>query len=163
MAYFPIIQVILVIVALAIAGAVAITLIVLLIGKFVVQGIKKPLEERIAAVYQPDEIVLKDLGANCFGLESAGVGQWRGNGGLVLTREAVHFFRFLPKSDLRIPLSAITDLTLTKRHKGKISIYDLLKINFTADGRPDSAAWYVAEPAAWIRQIDALRADKSPG
>jgi hypothetical protein len=39
----------------------------------------------------------------------------------------------------------------------------LLKINFTADGRPDSAAWYVAEPAAWIRQIDALRADKSPG
>jgi hypothetical protein len=163
MAYFPIIQIILVIIALAIAGAVAITLIVLLIGRFVVQGIKKPLEERIGAIYQPDKIVLKDLGANCFGLESAGIGQWRGNGGLVLTRQAVHFFRFLPKSDLRIPLSAITDLTLTKRHKGKISIYDLLKIHFTADGRPDSAAWYVTAPRAWIKQIETLKGEKSSG
>jgi hypothetical protein len=117
-----------------------------LVTKLVYQSMEGPLEDRIAVHYDPDEIVLKDLKANSFGLESAGVWQVRGNGGLVLTAQCLHFFLFLPERDLRVPLDAITELTFTRSHLSKMTIHDLLKVAFSVEGKLDSIAWYLTDP-----------------
>ena len=127
-------------------------------SKLVLHFMKGPLEARIAAHYGPDEILMKDLKANSFGLESKGVWQGRGNGGLVLTGKYLHFFRFVPGADLRVPLGAITELTFTKSHLGKATIFDLLKVRFSVEGKPDSIAWYLTDPRAWKKRIEELKA-----
>jgi len=97
--------------------------------KLVLHLMKRPLEARIAAHYSPDEILMKDLTTMSFGVKSKGVWRGRGNGGLVLTADCMHFFRFVPWSDLRVPVGAISKLTFTKSHLGKATIYDLVKVN----------------------------------
>lgn len=149
------------IMALVVLGVVAVAILLAAATKLVYLLMKGPLEARIAAHYGPDEILLKDLKANSFGLESAGVWQVRGNGGLVLTARYLHFFMFLPKREFRIPIDAITELTFTKSHLGKATIYDLLKVRFTGEGTPDSIAWYLTDPAAWNARIEALKAASS--
>ena len=146
------------VIGLVAVAALVLTLAAGLISKVVLALIKGPLEARIAAQHGPDEILMQDLRANCFGRESAGVGQFRGNGGLVLTAKQLHFFMVLPKSDIDIPLAAITELAIVKNHLGKATPYDLLKVNFLAHGRPDSIAWYLTEPKAWKNRIESLRA-----
>ena len=128
------------------------------VGKLTVHLLKGPLESRVAAHYGPDEVLMKDIGANCFGLESRGVTQARGNGALVLTRERLHFFMFLPRREFVAPLDAITEVSLTHSHLGKATVFDLLKVRFTADGKPDSLAWYLADPRAWKARIEELTA-----
>src|SRR5687768_4488400 len=96
-----------IIIGAAVLGFVVLMALIVLVGKVVLHSIQGPLENRIAEHHGPEDIVLKDLGANCFGLESKGVMQWRGNGALVLTEKELHFFMFLPKWDLRIPLADI--------------------------------------------------------
>lgn len=145
------------VIGLIVLGILVMALIVGVISKVVLHFIKGPLENRIAAQYKPDEILMKDLKANSFGLESSGVFQLRGNGGLVLTGKQLHFFMFVPKSDICVPLDAITELTLTKSHLGKATLYDLLKVNFSANGKMDSIAWYLTDPRAWKNRIEALK------
>lgn len=122
--------------------------------------LKGPLEKRIAAKYGPDEILLKDWKANSFGLESKGVWQVRGNGALVLTKDCLHFFLFLPNRELRIPLPAITEVTFTKHHLGKATLYDLLKVRFSGEDQLDSIAWFLSDPTAWKEKIEKIRAEK---
>jgi hypothetical protein len=141
-------------------GIVAITLVVAVTAKLVLHLLKRPLEARVAAHYRPDEVLMMDLGANSFGLESKGVWQGRGNGALVLTADYLHFFRFVPGADLRVPPGTITEVTFTKSHLGKATIYDLLKVRFVVDGKPDSIAWYVADPRAWKERIEEVQAAK---
>jgi hypothetical protein len=119
---------------------------------------KKPLEARIAAQYAEHEVLLKDLGANSFGLESKGVFQLRGNGALVLTASHLHFFQFLTKREVRIPLGAITELGFTHTHLGKATTRNLLKVRFEEGGKADSIAWYVNDPQAWKERIEEARA-----
>jgi len=139
-------------------GIIAFLIVLVVAPKLVYFWLRRPLETRIAATYRPDEILLRDLTANSFGLESAGVWQLRGNGGLVLTAEGLHFFMFVPKREFRVPLYAITELTFTKSHLGKATIYNLLKVQFTSDGKSDSIAWYLANPIAWKDKIEELKA-----
>ena len=150
-----------IIVGLLILGVVVSLLVMGATAKLILYLMKGPLEGRIAAHYEPDEILMMDLKANSFGLESAGVWQVRGNGGLVLTAEYVHFFMFLPKRDLCVPLSAITELTFTKSHLGKATIYDLLKVRFSEEDKSDSIAWYLTDPPAWKNRIEELKAGKA--
>jgi hypothetical protein len=146
------------IIGLVALGVVVIVIIAVVVPKFVYHQMRGPLETRTAVHYGPDEILMKDLTANSFGLESAGAWQVRGNGSLVLTTKHLHFFMFLPKRDLRVPLDAITEATLTKSHLGKATIYNLLKVRFSTDGKSDSIAWYVADPTAWKNRIEELKA-----
>jgi hypothetical protein len=146
------------VVGLVVLGVVALVVVIGVFAKLVLAGLRGPLERRIAEQYRDEDILLKDLGANCFGLESGGVWQVRGNGGLVLTRECLHFFMFLPKKEFRVPLDAVTEVTFVKSHLGKTVGYDLLKVRFTADGQPDSLAWFVTDPTAWRERIEAMRA-----
>jgi hypothetical protein len=147
------------IIGLVVLGVVVLVLLVgVVLPKLVYRFMEGPLEARIAAHYRPDEVLLKDLKANSFGLESAGVWQGRGNGGLVLTGKYLHFFRFWPEAEHRIPLDAITEVTFTKSHLGKATVFDLLKVRFVVDGKADSIAWYLTDPPAWKRRIEELRA-----
>ena len=145
------------IIGLIALGVVAIVLALSVVAKLVLHLIKRPLETRIAAHYGPDKIVIEDLAAMSFGLESKGVWQGRGNGGLVLTADYLHFFRFVPGADLRVPLGAITELTFTKSHLGKATIYDLLKVRFSLDGQADSIAWYLTDPKEWKTRIEEFK------
>jgi len=155
-----------VLLGLVVLGVVVIVLTVVVIGivavmvsKLTLHSINGPLEARIAAQYEPAEVLMKDLCANSFGQESLGVWQIRGNGGLVLTGKALHFFLFLPKRDLLIPLDAITEITFTKCHLGKATIYNLLKVRFVLDGKSDSIAWYVSDPPAWKGRIEEAKGE----
>ncbi len=139
-------------------GVIGIALVMSGVTKLVLRLMKRPLEARIAVLYGPDEILMKDLGANNFGLESWGVWQGRGNGALVLTKDCLHFFRFVSGGDVQVPLEAITEVAFTKTHLGKATIYDLLKVRFTVDARPDSIAWYLTDPKAWKSRIEELNA-----
>jgi hypothetical protein len=81
--------------------------------------------------------------------------QLRGNGALVLTGTQLLFFMFIPKKEFRVPLESITDVSLVKSHLGKATIYDLLKVRFSADGKADSLAWYVPNAAEWKNDLEA--------
>jgi hypothetical protein len=151
-----------IIVGLVVLGIIVILLIASATSKLVVYSIKGPLENRIAAQYRNDDILMKDFTANSFGLQSAGVWQVRGNGALVLTPTELQFFMFMPKSDLRIPLDAVTEVSLTRSHLGKATIHKLLKVRFALNGNADSIAWYVKDSQAWKERIDQIRAAKTP-
>jgi hypothetical protein len=146
------------IIGLVALGVVGIAFVFVVVPKLVLHLLKGPLEARIGAHYRPDEILMKDLAANSFGVESRGVWQGRGNGGLVLTKDYLHFFRFVRGADLRVSLRAITDLSFTKSHLGKSTIFDLLKVRFSVDGATDSIALYLTDPTAWKKRIKELKA-----
>jgi hypothetical protein len=112
------------------------------------------LERRISKLYSSEQILLRDLTALTFGLESRGVLQGRGNGALVLTADELCWFRFVPeRSDLRIPRETITKVDTVKTHLGKTHGRDLLRVTFTNNGKPDSMAWYVMDLGAWISKL----------
>jgi hypothetical protein len=148
-----------IIIGVVVVAVLLIILFVMLLPKGVFHFMQAPLEARIAAHYRPDEILIQDLKANCFGHESTGRWQLRGNGALVLTPKQLHFFQFLPQSELRIPLNAITEVTCTKCQLGKATLYELFKVHFTVDGQPDSIAWYLTESLTWKTRIDTLKTD----
>jgi hypothetical protein len=150
-------QTTMIIIGLVVIAVLLILLFAVVLPKGVFRFMQGPLQARIAAHYQPDEILIQDLKANCFGRESTGRWQLRGNGALVLTGKQLHFFQFLPQSQLCIPLDAITEVTFTKRHLGKATLYDLLKVHFAVDGQRDSIAWYLTEPLTWKARIEALK------
>ena len=140
----------------AVVAAIVVGIIVLfvVVPKLVLKGMAPSLERRIARAYSPDQIVLKDLEALTFGLQSRGVFQGRGNGALVLTEDELGWFRFVPeRTDLRIPRENITNVDVVKSHLGKTYRRDLLRVTFTHDGKPDSMAWYVPDLATWLSKL----------
>ena len=60
-------------------GVVALVLVLVVVPKLTLGALRGPLEARITAHYGPADILLQDLGANSFGVESAGV--WQASAG----------------------------------------------------------------------------------
>lgn len=101
-----------------------------------------------------DAIVAIDEQANCFGVESAGVTQIRGNGCLAATADEVLFVRWLPRKEIRIPRDRIIGVERTSSQLGKTVGQPLLRVRFTdGQGRPDSVAWWVGDLSAWERTL----------
>ncbi len=148
--------------ALILFSVVSMIVVSSVLARFTLQMIRGPLQARIDAVYAPAAIVRSDLRALSLGRESVGVWQVRGNGALVLTREQLHFFMFVPQKDLRIPISTISEISFTHGHLGKATPYKLLKVHFVADGVADSIAWYVPDPDGWQTAIETLRGATEP-
>ncbi len=146
-----------------IIGGVLVGLAVLLIvvPKLVYKKMGSDFDARIGKVYKPADIVLSDYKANGLGRASKGGAQLRGNGALILTKDAVHFFQFTPETDLKIPLSDITTVSTTRSHAGKATGNELLKIAFTENGTPDSFAWYVTDLAVWLEKLKGVGAAKA--
>ena len=103
-----------------------------------------------------DKMVLKAAqSANFFGQESKGVAQMRGNGVLLLTKEEIFFEMLVPKKELHIPISNISDIETPKSFLGKSKFMPLLKVKFKNDqGESDAAAWLVRDLAGWKEAIE---------
>jgi hypothetical protein len=103
-----------------------------------------------------DGIVAMDDMANCFGVESAGMAQIRGNGCLAATDEEILFLMWVPRKELRIPRGQVTAVERTRSHLGKTIFRDLLRVRFVNDaGQPDSVAWYVRNLPEWDAALSA--------
>jgi len=138
-------------VVLAISSTIVVSVVALL------RMIQQSLMKQVASRYPADEILMHEQMANFFGLESKGVWQCRGNGALVLTRDTLHFFMFQPRSEFMIPLHSIRGGQLVRSHLGKTVFRQLLKVHFELNGKPDSAAWYVHDPQAWLDKLESLQ------
>lgn len=144
----------LVIIAIVAASLVLAFLVFVVVPKLVIAGMRGPLEARVAQRYTSEAIVHSDYAANCFGLESAGRLQSRGNGALVLADKELCFFQFLPAKELVIPLDRVTEITFVHSHLGKATPFKLLKIAFDGPAGPDSAAWWLRDPATFRSTIE---------
>jgi hypothetical protein len=147
-------------IALGILGALVLSGI--LVGA-IVRQMRSSLASRVHALYRPDQILLEDDGANFFGKESVGVMQVRGNGALVLTANHLHFFMLAPHSEIRIPISSIREMKITKQHLYKVTPFDLLKVVFSENDRIDSVAWYLSDPILWKQRIEMLQSESLSG
>lgn len=107
----------------------------------------------ITVQFNADDVVKQEPLANFFGQESKGKGQVRGNGALILTHEALHFFLAAPRRSWEVPLSDITAISFPDSHLGKSKFQPLLKIDFILDGEADSLAWLVTDPESWKHEI----------
>jgi hypothetical protein len=98
-----------------------------------------------------------------YGVVSAGRGQLRGNGVLILTAEELRFDMWSPERRLVIPLAAVLRVDATKRHVGKYSVKPLLRVTWRdAQGLEDAAAWALTEREEWMRALeDAVRAART--
>jgi hypothetical protein len=134
--------------------AIFVVAIFVVVPKLITKAMEPSLERRISKMYSPEQIILRDLKAVTFGLESRGVLQGRGNGALVLTANELCWLRFVPESsDLRIPRENITKVDTAKTHLGKTYGRDLLRVTFTNNGKPDSMAWYVTDLGRWLSKL----------
>ena len=104
-----------------------------------------------------DGPVIREAGANFFGVASLGRRQVRGNGTLVLRADGLSFTRWVPKKDFVFPRDQLLRVEVVRSHLGKSIFRKLLKLHFLNDeGVEDSVAWYVKELDGWVEALDAL-------
>lgn len=88
------------------------------------------------------------------GLRSAGIGQVRGTGTLVLTSDELRFRQWVPDRETRIPLASITDVGRERWWLGKAVGRPLLRVTWLADGgAEDAMAWQVRDLDAWLAAL----------
>jgi hypothetical protein len=116
--------------------------------------LKSKLRARVEAQLSADAIVMADWFANNFGVQSRGVTQLRGNGALVLGKDALHFFMMASQTELRIPLASITAVSVANSHLGKTVGRKLLAVDFSNEaGESDRVVWLVRQPDAWQQAL----------
>jgi hypothetical protein len=100
-----------------------------------------------------------------YGVVSAGRGQLRGDGVLILTADELRFDMWSPERRLVIPLAAVLHVDTTKRHAGRYSVKPLLRVTWRdAHGLEDAAAWALTERDEWAQALDdAVRAARTAG
>ena len=115
-------------------------------------------EARLRERYPGGEVLLADPVANCFGLESLGRFQVRGNGVLALTPSELWFRRYAGNFELSIPLREVRAVELAPSHLGKrILGRQLLRVRFSRAGTEDTIAWLVPEPRQWLERLQSAR------
>jgi hypothetical protein len=138
---------------ISIAASVGGIILLLVVIQLVARAAASSVRESIARRFPADAIVLQDNLVSNFGLTNKGKFQARGSGGLVLTREAIHFLP-IAGSELTIPLSAVSEITTAKSHLGKTVGRPLLKVHFD----DDSVAFLVNDLATWQERLEKQRA-----
>ncbi|TFF87706.1 MAG: hypothetical protein EU548_09910 [Promethearchaeota archaeon] len=105
--------------------------------------------------FPEEDIIKKQVGANCFGQESKGLRQIRGNGVLILTDEELFFEYWVPEREIHIPIKSINAIEKTKWHLKKTKGRPLLKVNyFNDEGEEDSIAWWVNDVQEWVNVLE---------
>jgi len=131
-----------------------------LIAMVIVRNGRAKALARLAEVPGP---VRRSMAATCLGLESAGTGQVKGTGTLVLTNDEVAFAQWRPDRLIRVPRSAIAEVDTTRSYLGKTMNADMLRIRWTAEGNPDTVAFFVRELDPWLADLGGHRgADSEP-
>jgi hypothetical protein len=98
-------------------------------------------------------IVLIDEAANCFGIESRGVAQVRGNGCLVATSDEVCFAMWVPRREMVIQRTDVVAVEASRSHLGKSKGTRLLKVVYTTAAGRDSVAWAIRDLDTWVREL----------
>jgi len=142
---------------LSITGALALVIVLSLIARAALRKVAAMMTAEIATRFSPEAIRRQDTAANYFGRESLGMGQVRGNGGLVLTHDTLWFMLAVPRREVTIPLNRIEAVEVRRKHLGKRIGRDLVYVRWSTDEGPDAAAWCVRDPAAWITALEAAR------
>ena len=107
--------------------------------------------------------VRRSMAATCLGVESAGAGQVKGTGTLVLTDAEVAFAQWRPDRLIRVPRSAIAEVDTTRSYLGKTMNADMLRIRWTDKGNPDTVAFFIRELDPWLADLGGRRgADSEP-
>jgi hypothetical protein len=92
------------------------------------------------------------------GLRSAGRGQIRGTGLLVLTDDELRFRQMVPARETRIPLAAVTGAGKERWWLGKTVGRPLLRVTWLAEGgAEDAMAWQVRDLDAWLAELGPAR------
>jgi hypothetical protein len=98
--------------------------------------------------------VRRKANAQGLGLQSAGRGQVRGNGWLVLTDDELRFKQWIPAREDRIPRAAITEVSTPRVWLGKTVGRKLLCVRWrTPDGGEDAMAWEVRDVESWLSAL----------
>ena len=100
---------------------------------------------------------------NFFGRASKGLKQWRGNGLLALTDRGLRFRLFIPRTEVFIPIGAISSVSEPSSFLGKSKMKKLLRVDFLGeDGSEDACAWLLPSLEWWKEALEALRAGEEP-
>jgi len=132
----------------------------LVIGLFLkglFSAIQGAADTAIDQAHPAEDIVLRDGMANSLGLESRGPVQLRGNGGLVLTREELHFLPLVGVAEVRVRLEEIRKVSLVRVHLGKTVGRRLLRVDYGEGAAADAVAFSVREPERWQDELARLR------
>lgn len=148
----PVLLVILIVVGLAIV-AVAVLKLVLVVAGRVEARVDRAVAARLASRYAPGEMLLHETMANFFGEESRGPAQLRGNGGLVLTHDALAFHMLVPERAITIPLGDVREVSVVRSHLGKSVRRDLLHVRYAVPDGTDAIAWFVRDTGPWLREL----------
>lgn len=121
---------------------------------WLLRPLARPGAARARALLGGREPELVDELANCFGLESAGVTQLRGNGCLALGPDLLVFAMWVPKRDVVVPRNRIVAVDTASSHVGKSVGRRLLRVAWTReDGEQDRVAWFVRDLDAWLAAL----------
>ena len=134
-------------------GVVSLLLVIFLLQRLLRARLERAVFERFSG----ERIIHKDLWANYFGRSQKGLSQTRGNGALVLTDSVLWFILAVPRREIEIALDEVTRVTLTRSHLKKTRFTPLLLVEFDTPEGPDSIAWGVREPEAWVEAIETAR------
>jgi len=123
---------------------------------FIMGQVKKKLRRIVDDQFDNKDIVMQSIGANFFGMKSAGHGQVRGNGALILTNEKLWFRLAFPERTIEIPIKSIKRINIVRSFMGKSAMKRLIRIDFDLGQGPDAAAWMVRAPHDWHGTVETM-------
>ncbi len=124
---------------------------------FVLKNVQKKREEEVRKKFKGKRILKLLPNASFIGQSSGAFGAVKGSGVLALTDEELYFELWLPKRELRIPVSDITGISTPASFQTRTVFRPLLQVDFkNANGAPDSVAWSVSELEQWKTAVERL-------
>ena len=135
----------------------AILILVLSIISIVVKQMKAKLMAEVALRFDPEHVIHGPEMVNFLGLKSEGMGQVRGNGVLILSREGLWFKRGAPEREYTIPLGSIQQLSTPKWFLGKSKGRKMLCVHFSGPAGADEIAFLARDLNVWIEKIEGVR------
>ena len=147
------------IVGAAIFGGLAITAVVLGIVFLLLRRVRIAGQELLSEQFPGGAPALSSPSANCFGIQSRGHLQVRGNGALAITGAGLWFRGILNGLSLDVSTERLRGVELVDSHLSKqVFGRKLLKIHFLGEqGAEDSVAFLVENPGRWQQEIERMR------
>ena len=131
----------------------------LIVLRLVFSSVRKKLAQQVVQRFDKNEIVRATLHANSFGERSKGGRQIRGNGALVVTKDAICFLRAAPFKEYTIPVTKITDISMPRSFNGKSVFAKLFCIEYETDNGTDAMAWALKDLESWKLTLEEVMSD----
>ncbi|WP_022664255.1 hypothetical protein [Desulfospira joergensenii] len=126
------------------------------ISAMVFSKTRRNLDRIIQERFNKEELIGATTRSNFFGIKSRGGAQIRGNGALVLTKDAIYSIRSFPRNEFKIPIHSIRSVSMPKAFNGKSVFVPLLCVNFDTGYGEDSIAWALKDARKWKEAIEKM-------